>query len=75
VLVVLMDTGPYSSTSTAPNYVRRRLRPGSTIPSISFTIAATSFRAFAKLLDESSQRFELVAASNDLSNVAFKCVA
>jgi hypothetical protein len=75
VLIVLMDADLYSSTSTALEYVKPRLLPGSYLYFDQFHHRCDELRAFMELLDESSFRFELVAASRDLSNVAFKRIA
>ena len=75
VLVVVMDADLYSSTATALEYVKPRLIPGSYLYFDQFHHRCDELRAFAELLDENSFLFELVAASRDLTNVAFKCIA
>jgi Macrocin-O-methyltransferase (TylF) len=72
VLVVVMDADLYSSTSTALRYVKDLLLPGSYLYFDQFHHRCDELRAFAELLDENALSFQLVAASYDLSNVAFK---
>jgi hypothetical protein len=72
VLVVMMDADLYSSTATALEHVKTRLRPGSYLYFDQFHHRADELRAFAELLDETSLHFDLVAASRDLSNIAFR---
>jgi hypothetical protein len=73
-LLVLMDADLYSSTSTALGYIKKQLVPGSYLYFDQFHHRCDELRAFAELLDENPLSFELVAASRDLSNVAFRCV-
>ena len=75
VLVVVMDADLYTSTSTALRYVKERLVPGSYLYFDQFHHRCDELRAFAELIDENPLMFELVAASNDLSMVAFRRVA
>jgi Macrocin-O-methyltransferase (TylF) len=72
VLVVVMDADLYSSTSTALTHVKERLAPGSYLYFDQFHHRCDELRAFAEFLDETGFGFELVAASLDCSNVAFK---
>jgi hypothetical protein len=74
-LVVVMDADLYSSTSTALEHVKPHLVPGSFLYFDQFHHRCDELRAFAELLDESTLRFELFAASQDLSKVAFKQLA
>jgi hypothetical protein len=74
VLLVLMDADLYSSTSTALEYIKEKLVPGSYLYFDQFHHRCDELRAFAELLDENPWSFELVAASRDLTNVAFKRV-
>jgi Macrocin-O-methyltransferase (TylF) len=71
-LVVVMDADLYSSTSTALDHVKARLVPGSYLYFDQFHHRCDETRAFTELLDENSFRFELFAASRDLSKVVFK---
>jgi O-methyltransferase len=75
VLVVVMDADLYTSTSTALQHVKDRLVCGSYLYFDQFHHRCDELRAFAELLDENAFTFELVAASGDLSMVAFKRVA
>jgi Macrocin-O-methyltransferase (TylF) len=75
VLVVVMDADLYASTSFALGHVKDRLVPGSYLYFDQFHHRCDELRAFAELLDENEFTFELVAASRDLSMVAFKRVA
>jgi hypothetical protein len=75
VLVVVMDVDLYTSTATALEHVRERLLPGSYLYFDQFHHRCDELRAFAELLDENPFTFELVAASSDLSMVAFRRVA
>jgi hypothetical protein len=75
VLVVVMDADLYTSTATALQHVKDRLVPGSYLYFDQFHHRCDELRAFAELLDENPFTFELVAASGDLSMVAFKRVA
>jgi hypothetical protein len=72
VLVVAMDADLYSSTSTALEYVKEKLVPGSYLYFDQFHHRCDELRAFAEFLDENPFTFELVAASRDLSMVAFR---
>jgi hypothetical protein len=75
VLVVVMDADLYSSTSIALQHVKHRLVPGSYLYFDQFHHRCDELRAFAELLDEKLFSFQLLAASQDLSNVAFKRIA
>jgi hypothetical protein len=75
VLVVVMDADLYTSTSTALQYVKNRLAPGSFLYFDQFHHRCDELRAFGELLDENQFTFELFAASNDLSMIAFKRIA
>jgi hypothetical protein len=74
VLVVVMDADLYTSTSTALGHIKDRLVPGSYLYFDQFHHRCDELRAFAELLDENPFTFELVAASRDLSMVAFRRV-
>jgi macrocin-O-methyltransferase TylF-like protien len=75
VLVVVMDADLYSSTKTALEHVKPRLLPGSFLYFDQFHHRCDELRAFAELLEENGLRFDLVAASSDLSKVVFKRLA
>jgi Macrocin-O-methyltransferase (TylF) len=73
VLVVMLDADLYTSTSVVLQHVKARLGPGSYLYFDQFHHRCDELRAFAELIDENPElRFELWAASRDLSNVAFK---
>ncbi len=75
VLVVMLDADLYSSTALVLEHVKPRLVPGSYLYFDQFHHRCDELRAFAELLDETSFTFELVAASRDMSNVAFRRTA
>jgi O-methyltransferase len=74
-LVVVMDADLYSSTATALEHIKPYLVPGSFLYFDQFHHRCDELRAFAELVDENPFRFELFAASQDLSKVAFKRLA
>jgi hypothetical protein len=74
-LVVVMDADLYSSTRTALEHVKQHLVPGSFLYFDQFHHRCDELRAFAELLETDALRFELVAASQDLSKVVFKQLA
>lgn len=75
VLVVAMDADLYTSTSTALRHVKDRLVPGSYLYFDQFHHRGDELRAFAEFLDENRFEFALVAATEELTNVAFKRIA
>ena len=62
VLMVVMDADLYTSTSTALQYVKDRLVPGSYLYFDQFHHRCDELRALAELLDENQFTFELVAS-------------
>jgi Macrocin-O-methyltransferase (TylF) len=75
VLVVMLDADLYTSTALVLENVKHRLVPGSYLYFDQLHHRCDELRAFTELLDETPLRFELVAASRDMSNVAFKRIA
>lgn len=72
-LVVMLDADLYSSTSVVLQHVKDKLVPGSYLYFDQFHHRCDELRAFAEFIDENPEfEFDLVAASLDLSNVAFR---
>jgi macrocin-O-methyltransferase TylF-like protien len=74
-LVVMLDADLYSSTATVLELVKDRLAPGSYLYFDQLHHRCDELRAFAELVDENDLKFELVGATRELSNVAFRRVA
>jgi len=72
VLVLMLDADLYTSTAFVLDHVKDKLVPGSYLYFDQFHHRCDELRAFTELLDETSLRFELVAASADLTNLAFR---
>jgi len=75
-LVVMLDADLYSSTSTALRHVRDKLVPGSYLYFDELHHRSDELRAFAEFLEDNPEMtFELVCATHELSEVAFRRVA
>jgi hypothetical protein len=72
VLIVMMDADLYQSTATVLRHVRDKLVPGSYLYFDQFHHRGDELRAFAEFVEETSWEFQLVAASRELSSLAFK---
>jgi hypothetical protein len=72
VLVIMLDADLYTSTSTVLSHVEERLAPGSYLYFDQFHHRCDELRAFADLLDRTSFDFRLVAATRDMSSLAFQ---
>jgi O-methyltransferase len=72
VLVVNVDADLYSSVTVALQHVRSHLRVGSYLYFDEFNYRADELRAFDEFLRASTMQFELVAATHDLTSVAFR---
>jgi len=74
-LVVVMDADLYTSTSTALHHVKDHLDVGSYLYFDQFHHRGDELRAFSEFLDETPFAFEVAAATNELTSVAFRRVA
>jgi O-methyltransferase len=72
VLVVNMDADLYSSTTVALEYTKDHLRVGSYLYFDEFNYRADELRAFDEFLRANEMKFELVAATRELTSVAFR---
>lgn len=72
VLVVNMDADLYSSTTVALDHTKDHLRVGSYLYFDEFNYRADELRAFDEFLRANTMKFELVAATHDLTSVAFR---
>ena len=71
-LVANVDCDLYSSAATALDTVEPLLRPGSYLYFDEFHDRANERRAFGEFLDRTGMRFDLVAASRELTHVVFR---
>jgi Macrocin-O-methyltransferase (TylF) len=72
VLVVNMDADLYSSTTVALEHTKAHLGIGSYLYFDEFNYRADELRAFDEFLRANTMKFELVAATRDLTSVAFR---
>jgi hypothetical protein len=72
VLVVNIDADLYSSATVALEHVKDHLRVGSYLYFDEFNYRADELRAFDEFLRANTMQFELVAATRDLTSVAFR---
>jgi O-methyltransferase len=75
LLIAMLDADLYSSTVSALEFVRDRLRPGSYLIFDEFQHRGDELRAFSELLDGTEMTFRLVAATADLEKVAFQRIS
>jgi hypothetical protein len=75
VLIVMLDADLYSSTTVVLEHVKPMLVPGSYLYFDQFHHRCDELRAFAELLEETSFGFELIAASREMTSLAFKRVS
>lgn len=74
-LVAVLDADLYSSTSFVLGWLRPRIEPGSYLYFDEFHDRMHELRAFDEFLAQGERRFRAVAASRDLSQIAFRCEA
>ena len=72
VVVVNVDADLYSSAIVVLDPLRDRLRVGSYLYFDEFNYRADELRAFDEFLSATTMQFELVAATRDLTSVAFR---
>ena len=72
VLVVSLDADLYSSTTIALDHTREHLRVGSYLYFDEFNYRADELRAFDDFLRANPMTFEMVAATRELTSVAFR---
>ena len=75
VLVVSMDADLYSSTTIALDHAKDHLRVGSYLYFDEFNYRADELRAFDEFLRANEMTFEMVAATRELTAVAFRRTA
>jgi hypothetical protein len=71
-LVVNIDSDLYSSAAVVLSSVEPHMRPGSYLYFDEFSEPADELRAFDEFLDRTGMRFHVVAASRELTHVAFR---
>ncbi len=74
-LVAVLDADLYSSTAYVLAFLAPLIRPGTYLYFDEFHERAHELRAFDEFLRETERMFHAVAATPELSHVAFRCVA